>query len=268
METLIETGVLPHAWRAYDPAVCDAPPFETHAYNENLYILRQSGLTHYEKPFLYLLFGARRALLIDTGAGHVDVAGEVASLLGSRPVELVVAHSHSHDDHVAGDDQFRDLPGVTVVPPTLDAILKFFGVRHWPDEIVQFDLGGRVLDVIPIPGHDETSVAFYDRRTAVLLAGDTLYPGRLYVEDGGAFRASIRRLVEFTADRPIAHILGCHIENSRTPFVDYPVGTVYQPDEHSLELGRAHLLELDAALREMPGKITQRALRDVTIWPR
>lgn len=264
----IRPGALPRSWRTFGPESSDAPPFEVHAYNDDFYILRQSGFTHYEKPFLYLLFGARRALLIDTGAGHVDVAREVVSVLGGRPVELTVAHSHSHDDHVAGDDQFRDLPGVRFVPPTLDAVRRFFKFERWPEEIVEFDLGGRVLDVIPIPGHDATSVAFYDRRTAVLLAGDTLYPGRLYVEDGDAFRASIRRLVEFTADRPIAHILGCHIENSRTPFVDYPVGSVNQPDEHPLELGRAHLLELDAALREMPGEITQRVLRDFTICPR
>jgi hypothetical protein len=49
--------------------------------------------------------------------------------------------------------------------------------------------------------------------------------------------------------------------------VDYPVGTVYQPDEHALELGRAHLLELNEALRN-PGASTRRAaFRDFTIWP-
>ena len=84
---------------------------------------------------------------------------------------------------------------------------------------------------------------------------------------GDAFTASIRRLVAFTRDKPVAHILGAHVENTRTPFVDYPEGTTYQPDEHPLELGRAHLLELNDALTGMHGAIVRRALRDFTIWP-
>jgi hypothetical protein len=61
--------------------------------------------------------------------------------------------------------------------------------------------------------------------------------------------------------------VGAHIENSRTPFVDYPEGTTWQPDEHALELGRAHLLELRDALTAMAPGIERRALRDFTIWP-
>jgi len=133
--------------------------------------------------------------------------------------------------------------------------------------VATIDLGGRTLDVVPIPGHQPASVAIYDRRTAVLLTGDTLYPGRLYVRDAKAFEASVQRLVDFTASRPVAHVLGAHIEQSRTPFVDYPEGTTSQPDEHVLELGRAHLLELRDALRAMNGAIVRQRLRDFTIWP-
>jgi glyoxylase-like metal-dependent hydrolase (beta-lactamase superfamily II) len=146
-------------------------------------------------------------------------------------------------------------------------VAAFFGIRNWPEGLGAIDLGDRVLDVVPIPGHEPASVAFYDRKTAVLLTGDLLYPGRLYVRDPAAFRASVRRLVAFTASRPVAHILGAHVENARTPFVDYPEGTVVQPDEHPLELGRAHLLELSDALDAMPGRIERRVLRDFTIVP-
>jgi glyoxylase-like metal-dependent hydrolase (beta-lactamase superfamily II) len=138
----------------------------------------------------------------------------------------------------------------------------------WPEEIGAIDLGGRVVDVIPIPGHQAAHVAYYDRRTAILLTGDHLYPGRLYITDFAEYLASTRRLVEFTATRPVAHVAGCHIEQSATPFVDYPVGTRYQPREHSLELGRAHLLELAAGLEAMQGKPVRAYYRDFTIWPR
>jgi glyoxylase-like metal-dependent hydrolase (beta-lactamase superfamily II) len=124
-----------------------------------------------------------------------------------------------------------------------------------------------VLDVIPIPGHEASSIAVYDRQTAILFTGDTLYPGRLYVQDAAAFTRSVQRLVDFTHGKVVAHILGNHIEQTHTPFLDYPVGTVYQPDEHELELGRSQLLELNEALRGMNGNVRRLAYRDFTIWP-
>ena len=146
-------------------------------------------------------------------------------------------------------------------------LAAFFGLTGWPDGSAAYSLSGRIIDVMPIPGHERASIALYDRRTGILFTGDTLYPGRLYVRDSPAFTASIQRLVAFTRDKPVAHILGAHIENTRTPFADYPEGTTYQPDEHALELGRAHLLELNDALTEMRGTIVRRAFRDFTIWP-
>lgn len=267
-------GVLPQSWPHGGPRCAGVPEFHVHKYNEDLYILRQSGCSHYEKPFLYLLFGRGRALLLDTGAGAAGVARAVKGVIdqwlaarGLKSIALVVAHTHAHGDHTGGDEQLKTLPGVTLVPPTLAAVTSFFGVRRWPEQIVQFDLGGRVLDVIPIPGHEATSIAVYDRQTAILFTGDTLYPGRLYVEEPAAFARSIRRLVDFTRDKPVAHVLGTHIENKRAPFEDYPVGTTYQPEEHSLELGRGHLLELDEALVGMRGRVVRKVMRDFTIWP-
>jgi hydroxyacylglutathione hydrolase len=121
--------------------------------------------------------------------------------------------------------------------------------------------------VIPIPGHEASSIAIYDHQTGILFTGDTLYPGRLYVADGPAYVRSIQRLVDFTNGKIVTHLLGNHIEETRTPFLDYPIGTVYQPDEHALELGRAQLLELNDALQKMNGKIVRMAMRDFTIWP-
>ena len=62
-------------------------------------------------------------------------------------------------------------------------------------------------------------------------------------------------------------MLGAHVENTRTPFKDYPVGTVDQPEEHALDLGRAELVELDSVVRSMRGRVTRTVLKDVTVWP-
>jgi glyoxylase-like metal-dependent hydrolase (beta-lactamase superfamily II) len=236
-----------------------------HAYTPTFFILRQSGCTHFEKPFLFLIVGSREAMLVDTGAGNADVSTLVFDIVQQRP--LLVVHSHGHSDHIAGDAAFRDRPGVRFVEATEPAVSALFQMRDWPHGMGHYDLGDRVLDVVAIPGHGPASIAIYDRQTGILLSGDVLYPGRLYVRDDAAFRASIDRLVEFTETHPVSHILGCHIEQASTPYVDYPEGTTFQPDEHVLELGRAHLLELQAALRDMAGPIVRRALPDFTIWP-
>jgi len=271
----LSRGVLPRAWRASGPDCPARPEFEVHEYNASLVILRESGCSNYEKPFLFLLLGTHRALLLDTGAGETNVGEVVGSLVdrwrrerGDATLELVVAHTHAHGDHIAGDAQFRNRPHTTLVEPTPAAVQAYFGFRDWPNDVATLDLGGRLLDVVAIPGHEPSSIAVYDRQTAILFTGDSLYPGRLYVRDAPAFARSIQRLVDFTAGKPLAHVLGNHIEQTRTPYLDYPVGTVYQPDEHVLELGRGELLELNAALGSMAGAPRRAAYRDFTIWPK
>jgi len=272
----IETGGFPATWLVAGPNCLEVPDWQVHEYNANFYILRESGCTNYEKPFLYLIFGRDKALLVDTGAGQtVDTAVTVQKLIAkwqkrnqhADPIQLVVAHSHGHGDHVSGDKGFEGMANVTLVAATPEAEQKAFSIAKWPEDPGSIDLGDRIVDVLAIPGHQPAHLAYYDRKTAILLTGDHLYPGRLYVSDFAAYLASTRRLVEFTATRPVAHILGCHIEQSTTPFVDYPVGTVYQPHEHPLELGRAHLLELMAGLEEMKDQPKKLALRDITIAP-
>jgi glyoxylase-like metal-dependent hydrolase (beta-lactamase superfamily II) len=98
-----------------------------------------------------------------------------------------------------------------------------------------------VLDVTGIPGHHATSLAVFDPWTGFLLTGDTVYPGRLYGFDMPTFVTSMDRLVDFAAERPVTHVMGCHIEMSRTPGRDYPMGTRYQPDEPPLQMSVAQL---------------------------
>lgn len=229
------------------------PAIQAHRYDEHTVLLRQSKSVHYEAPFLYLLMGNDRAILWDTGATadpaafplRATVDGLLDDWLAANPrpaYELVVAHTHAHGDHIAGDGQFADRPNTTVVGVDLESVRSFFGFTDWPDQVVEFDLGGRVLELTGIPGHHATSVAIFDRWTGFLLTGDTVYPGRLYALDMPAFVRSMDHLVEFAAARPVGHVLGCHIEMTSTPRRDYPIGTTYQPAEPPLQLTTAQLL--------------------------
>src|SRR5262245_31474056 len=64
---VMERGVMPARWTDQEASCDKAPAFRIHEYNSTFFILRQSGCTNFEKPFLYLLFGTKEALLVDTG---------------------------------------------------------------------------------------------------------------------------------------------------------------------------------------------------------
>jgi hydroxyacylglutathione hydrolase len=274
----VRAGTLPAAWNTGGPKCMEMPEWQVHEYNPDLYFLRQSGCTDYEKPFVFLLFGADRALLLDTGSRRGNIAPQIQLTVhrwlvrnNRSGIPLVVVHTHSHSDHVAGDAELQALndPGIpiTYVAPTVEANQKFYGIAHWPDDPGAVDLGSRIIDVLAIPGHDTAGVALYDRQTAIMFSGDSVYPGRLYIRDLAAFQKSNERMLHFTEGKILAHILGNHIEQSRTPYLDYPVGTMYQPNEHEWALSRGVLLEIQAGLQSMRGKPQRITYRDFSLWP-
>jgi hypothetical protein len=169
------------------------------------------------KPFLYLFFGKERALLVDTGAGAAT-RGRHAELIAKRPGN-------------AGRRLHRWWRTRTRTATTRRAIRGSDGFHHahsgdggrraegsiqkWPEQsVIDRD---RVIDVIAIPAQ------LFDRRT-------NSATGTISIGAAVCLRlcilASTRRLVEFTADKPVARG-GMPHQQSTTPFVDYPVGTVY-----------------------------------------
>src|SRR5260370_2439539 len=123
----VRAGTVPSQWITGGPNCIEVPNWQIHQYNDDFYILRESGCTNYEKPFLYLLFGKNRAMLEDTGAGKSDAAQVVGELIAKwlalkcrTSIPLVVAHSHSHCHHVAVDAGFRRMPNVALVSRTID----------------------------------------------------------------------------------------------------------------------------------------------------
>jgi glyoxylase-like metal-dependent hydrolase (beta-lactamase superfamily II) len=257
------------------------PPIQVHQYDPHTVIMRQSKSVNYEAPFLFLLFGNDRALLLDTGATEdreafplratVDqlIARWLAEHRPGRPsggYELVVAHTHGHGDHVAGDAQFEGRPDTTLVPRELDAVQAYFGFTGWPQQIAAFDLGGRVLEVTGSPGHHRAAITVYDPWAGLLLTGDTVYPGRLYAFDFPQFVASLDRMVALADSRPVTHVLGCHIEMTRRPGRDYPLGAPYQPDEPPLEMTVGQLRTVRAAAQSVAGRPGEHRFDDFIIY--
>jgi hydroxyacylglutathione hydrolase len=252
------------------------PPIQVVKYNSNTWVLRQNKCTNYEAPFMFLFIGEDKALLMDTGATEEEdifpLYKTVNKIINdwsekNGKVELIVAHTHKHGDHFAADGQFEGKPNTTVIGLEVDDLKNFYDISNWPEEIVDFDLGNRLMKIIPIPGHQASSIAVYDKSTKILLTGDTFYPGRLYVKDWNAFKMSIERLMKFTDNNEISIILGNHIEMTQTPGVDYPMETIYQPKEHRLSLGIRQLEELSIALTKLGNEPTREIYDSFIIYP-
>lgn len=275
----VEPALLPGTFPTWiNGANCATEPvIQFFAYDGNTVILRQSMCTDYEGPFIYLLFGQDKVLMEDTGAfasPALPLATTVRRIINrwlaahqQASIQLIVAHSHAHGDHTAGDSQFFGQPNTTIVGTSVTAVQNFFGITSWPTQIVSYDLGGRVVDVIPIPGHQSAHIALYDRNTQLLLTGDTLYPGRLYISDFQAYKQSVQRLVDFTALNPVTHVLGTHIEMQNVPGQQFPTGSTFHPNEHPLQLTRNHLVELLNGVLGMQASPHQETHADFIITP-
>lgn len=266
-------GLFAERWRSgASPA---EPSWQTQAIDDRTFAIRQSIRATFEAPFVYLVIGRDRALLIDTGVAGAALRTEVDRLLERRrardgsSLPLVVMHTHGHSDHVGGDADFKDRPATQIVKHGRQDVIDFFGISDWPQKSVPFDLGGRVVDVIPTPGHHGSHVMVYDRATRILFSGDAVYPGILRFQCAAAdeYRASIDRLIAFSEGHDIQWILGGHIEMKMTAGAHFESQDVVRRDEHRLELPPAILREIHGSLRRMGNRPRVKAHADFLLFP-
>lgn len=156
----------------------------------------------------FLVEGRDKALLIDTMTGLRGLPAFVATLT-DLPVE--VALTHGHMDHAGGVFEFgrcyihpADIPmldGRTLparvgyvrgqLPPGEAPEASAF-VPDGPVEFVplkagdKLDLGGRVLEVLHVPGHTRGSLCYLDTASGDFFAGDACNNNTLLMMDVSA----------------------------------------------------------------------------------
>ena len=189
-------------------------------------------INYHGQSLIYLVAGDERALLIDTGWGVGDLASLAASL---TPRPLVVANTHGHPDHFSGNGAFERVhlneADRSMVKPFLPEERRWviekmlsrrlprgMSLENWnPDPRTSFlglndgdlfDLGGRILEAIAIPGHSPGSIAFLDGARGRLFTGDSVIGSVwLHLEEStplSTYLASLRKLqkLEFGAILP------------------------------------------------------------------
>lgn len=179
---------------------------------------------HEEQVVSYLIVGAQKAMLFDTGLGIADIRQVVEGL---TRLPVMVVNSHAHYDHVGGNHRFLE---IAAHPSELRWLER--GVRHeeiaWAVEAHTFrgpapkdfdpawyhvrpsvvshrltdgedlSLGDRNLKVVHTPGHSPGSICLWEEGRGLLFTGDTLYEGPIFAQlrysDFDAYRRSLDRL--------------------------------------------------------------------------
>ncbi len=142
---------------------------------------------YWQQNYNYLILGEERALLVDTGPGKRDIRPVVESL---TDLPLSVICTHMHFDHSGNLHLFervvmpaglRHKSGSLHVSMrrSLTPLNRRIAVSRWLEEGDQIELGGRQLQVFPLPGHSPDSIVLADERRGQLFVGDFIYPGGL-----------------------------------------------------------------------------------------
>jgi glyoxylase-like metal-dependent hydrolase (beta-lactamase superfamily II) len=232
--------------------------FDVYKHDDHSFIIRQNKCLTFEAPFIYVLIGNQKVLVLDTGALNNDPAfslyAELEKILGKEQLSLkkiLVVHSHGHSDHYKGDMFFDERSNVELIKTSATDVRAFFSFTDWPQGKTTIELGGRKVTVIPTPGHQEEAISIYDHETKWLLTGDTLYPGYIYVKDWQAYRKSINSLANFANSNKVTAILGAHIEKKDHAASFFPIGSTYHPNEANLDLSVHSLHILNKKLKNM-----------------
>ena len=125
----------------------------------------------------FLFTGEDYALLVDTGfgAGEADLKSAIDSL---TDLPLILVNTHADHDHTGCNHQFGTAfihPAELYHPDLPDQTFSAI----WENDLI--DLGGRSFEVIHIPGHTPGSIALLDRGNRILVGGDSVQVGPIYM---------------------------------------------------------------------------------------
>ncbi|MBQ1827472.1 MAG: hypothetical protein II126_05810, partial [Erysipelotrichaceae bacterium] len=113
MPETVKNNVMPDNWydclprQQYSSFIrVDSPDdwFSVYQIRSNIFAIYEDK--HFQEVISYLIIGSTKAMLLDSGLGVGDIKSVVDSLYQG---EIIVAHTHTHFDHIGGDWQFDEV---------------------------------------------------------------------------------------------------------------------------------------------------------------
>lgn len=143
----------------------------------------------------FLFEGTDRAMLVDTGFGDIPI-GEIVKDLTALPVFVV--NTHADPDHVGGNGGFSE---IYIHPAEKERYTrnapKGAGGKVLPlSEGDEFDLGFWKFEVILTPGHTAGSIMLLEREKGILISGDSIQNGMMYMFGEGRDLSGLIRSLE------------------------------------------------------------------------
>ena len=164
--------------------------------SDHFWILEEDGVRS------FLFEGEKQALLIDTGFGTLPIL-EMAKTQTSLPIMLV--NTHTDRDHTGCNKDFKE---IYMHPAEMDYYKQGLpeGCRMedvhplWEGDVI--DLGNWKFEVILTPGHTPGSIMLLERDKRMLISGDSIQDGEIYMFAPGrnmpAFQYSLQKIIDMS----------------------------------------------------------------------
>ena len=202
--------------------------FRVYEVGEGVYAIAEPF--NYQEVISYLIVGSEKNILFDTGMGMGKISDFVREL---SPLPVVVINSHTHYDHIGGNNEFDTILAVDTTYthtfsangwtheqvkqevrssafcleklPTLDT--ASYSVKPYREKIKGYlaegttlSLGNRTLEVLRVPGHTPDCLALLERGKGYLWTGDMYYEATIWLffegTDLNAYEKSIARFAD------------------------------------------------------------------------
>ena len=127
---------------------------------------------------MYIIEGNDKAMLIDTGT-RCSKLNEVVKKITGKPLYVVLTHMHG--DH-AGNIRYFDEIYFHKDDMVLMQGSGYKGKMNYVNDGQVFDLGGKKIEVVHMPGHTPGSIVLLDREAGICYSGDSFGSGQVWLQ--------------------------------------------------------------------------------------